>query len=165
MTHSSLEPAETRPPGTSAKRILVGLLAVITFAVAFSAATLRSYEDLNLLLFSAPAHIVPAGHDQQVRLLRTLVPAGSTIFYLMDNPEAWQLGLWQRSLYPDYRVYPINGLSELRAAPSGRLRREYGTRYVLSAGNPPLNPGFEWQLVLPAYPNAIPTTLGRLPLE
>jgi hypothetical protein len=40
----------------------------------------------------------------------------------MDQPEAWQFGLWQRSLYPDYVVLAVTGLPQLNADEFRKIR-------------------------------------------
>jgi hypothetical protein len=141
--------------GPATRRFLLGVVAALVLGVAFWAAGRRTIEDLPLIFVQAPRQIVPEGHVEQVKLVRRRLPKGSTIFYLMDQPEAWQLGLWQRSLYPDYAVLPVVGRDELR---TNRARIEF----VISAGTPPLDPGFEWQVPLPGYPNNVPAVLGKI---
>ena len=148
---------------SAASRLLTSVLAAFVFGVAMAAAVHRSVEDLTLIFGHAPYHIVPDGHYAQVKILKTIVPAGSTIFYIMDVPEAWQLGLWQRSLYPDYFVRPIYGSAQLQRTDHQRFREKKGVEYAISAGSPPINPGFQWQVALPAYPNGVPLVLGKLP--
>src|ERR1035438_5342437 len=142
MRDASVEPARVQSGWTGIRQLLASVLAAFAFGVALSAAAHRSIEDATLVFVSAPHHIVPDGHDAHVRLMKTVVPTGSTIFYIMDKPEAWQLGLWQRSLYPDYVVLPIQGLAQLHTARSRQLREENRIEYAISAGNPPMNPPF-----------------------
>ena len=137
------------------RRFLIGVLAAFVFGVAFYAAGKRSIEDRTLIFVHSPRRIVPEGHVEQVKIVKRRVLKGSTIFYLMDQPEYWQIGLWQRSLYPDYAVLPVVGREELR---TNRARIEF----VISAGTPPIDPGFEWQVPLPGYPNDVPVILGKL---
>jgi hypothetical protein len=134
---------------------LLGVVAALVLGVAFWAAGKRTIEDLTITFVQAPRKIVPEGHVDQVKIVRGRVRAGSTIFYLMDQPEAWQLGLWQRSLYPDYVVLPVVGREELRTHRASMV-------FVISAGTPPLDPGFEWQVPLPGYPNNVPAVLGKI---
>jgi len=146
-----------------ASRLLTRVLAAFVLGVAAAAAVHRSVEDATLVFIHAPHEIVPEGHKEQVKIVKAAVPAGSTLFYLMDVPEAWQLGLWQRSLYPAYIVQPAHGAAQLKEARRQALRDGKKVDFAISAGNPPLNPGFQWQAALPPYPNGIPATLGKLP--
>ncbi len=122
----------------------------------------RSAEDLTLVFVNAPHSIVPPGHVAQVAIFRKIVPKGSTVFYLTDQPEAWQFGLWQRSLYPDYVLLGVTGVAQLNANEFRKIRLDEHIDFALSAGNPPLNPGFDSPVLLPAYPNGIPEVLGKL---
>ncbi len=138
------------------------MLAAFVFGVAFFSMARRSAEDLRVVFVNAPRTIVPEGHTEQVTIFRKIVPKGSTVFYIMDQPEGWQFGLWQRSLYPDYVVLAVAGLTQLNTDESRKIRRDKGIDFALSAGNPPLDPGFDSPLLLPAYPGGIPVVLGRL---
>jgi hypothetical protein len=138
------------------------MLAAFVFGVVFFSMGRRSAEDLTLVFVNAPRSIVPEGHMAQVTIFRNIVPKGSTVFYLMDQPEAWQFGLWQRSLYPDYILLAVTGLAQLNEDGFREIRRDKHIDFALSAGNPPLNPGFDSPVVLPAYPNGIPVVLGKL---
>jgi len=139
-----------------------GMLAAFVFGVAFFSMGRRSAEDLRVVFVDAPRNIVPEGHVTQVKIFRNLVPKGSTVFYITDQPEGWQFGLWQRSLYPDYVVLPVTGTAELNGDRYRNVRLDRSIDFALSAGNPPLNPGFDSPVSLPAYPNGIPLVLGRL---
>ena len=144
------------------RRLGAGMLAAFVFGVAFFSMGRRSAEDLRLVFVDAPRSIVPAGHVAQVKIFRQAVPKGSTVFYIMDQPEGWQFGLWQRSLYPDYVLLPVTGTAELNADGFRKVRLDKGINFALSAGNPPLNPGFDSPVSLSAYPNGIPVVLGKL---
>jgi hypothetical protein len=165
MKDASAEPARVLSGWAASRRLLASAIAAFAFGVALSAAAHRSIEDATLVFVDAPHHIVPDGHNAQVRLVKTVVPAGSTIFYIMDKPEAWQLGLWQRSLYPDYVVLPIQGLAQLHTAVSRQLRERNRIEYAISAGKPPIDQPFQWQVALPSYPNVVPTVFGKLQPE
>ncbi len=144
------------------RRLAAGMLAAFVFGVAFSSMGRRSVEDLSLVFVNAPRNIVPEGHVAQVEIFRKVVPKGSTVFYIRDQPEGWQFGLWQRSLYPDYFVLPVTGVAELNADQSRQLRLDKGIDFALSAGNPPLGDALDSPVSLPAYPNGIPVVLGKL---
>lgn len=144
------------------RRLGAGMLAAFVFGVAFFSICQRSAEDLTLVFVDSPRNIVPEGHVAQVKIFRTIVPKGSTVYYIMGQQEGWQFGLWQRSLYPDYVVLPVIGLANLNADQSGKIRAEKHIDFALSAGDPPLNPGFDSPVSLPPYPNGIPVILGKL---
>lgn len=165
MRDVNAEQGSANYTGIELRRLFGGMLAAFVFGVVVSAAVHRSIEDATLVFVNAPHHIVPDGHTAQVKVVRTIVPRGSTVFYIMDRPEAWQIGLWQRSLYPEYVLLPIQGRAQLQTIESRRLRQENGIQYAISAGNPPIDPAFKWHLALSSYPNAIPTIVGKLPPE
>lgn len=144
------------------RRLGAGMLAAFVFGVAFFSIYQRSVEDLTLVFVDAPRNIVPEGHRAQVRIFRSIVPKGSTVYYIMDQQEAWQFGLWQRSLYPDYVVLPVTGLAELHADGFRKVQADKHIDFALSAGAHPLNPGFDSPLSLPPYPDGIPVILGKL---
>lgn len=137
-------------------------LAALVLGVACSAAGIRFVQDTTRVFVDAPRSIVPAGHVEQVAIVRKHVAAGSTILYLMDTLDAWQFGLWQRSLYPDYTVVAVVGMQEWKSPAIRALVQKEHVVFAVSAGNPPLNPDFGWQLALPAYPAGIPVILGKL---
>jgi hypothetical protein len=144
------------------RRLAAGILAAFVFGIAFFSMARRSVEDLTLVFVNAPRSIVPAGHVAQVAIFRKIVPKGSTVFYLMDQPEGWQFGLWQRSLYPDYVLLAVTGVAQLNADEFRKVRLDKGIHFALSAGSPPLNPGFDSPVSLPAYPGGIRIILGKL---
>ena len=138
---------------------------ILFLGVALVVAVQRSIKDATLVFVDAPRRIVPDGLAEQVKLFRSVVPPGSTILYITDEPEAWHLGLWQRSLYPDYKIVPIQGRSQLHAIQGKKRQGGFRVNYALSAGNPQIDPPFQWKQELPQYPNGITTILGRLPSE
>jgi len=163
-TQRTLSDASLEKTGSPALRIRLSLtysvLIVVLGSVLFSAVR-RSYEDLTLVFVHAPRRIVPEGHIAQVKLFRSWVPRGSSVLYVMTQPEHWQLGLWQRSLYPDYVVIPVYDAREVTAASVEALRLRHQARFALSAGNLPTVTGFAWHIRLPDYPSGIPILLGR----
>jgi hypothetical protein len=138
------------------------MAAAFVFGVTFIAMGQRSVQDLTLVFVDAPRHIVPEGHVTQVEVFKKRIPKGATVFYFMDTSEGWQVGLWQRSLYPDYVVLPVTVTAESRRDEARVLRERNQIDYALSAGRPPLDVGFDWQVLLPGYPNGIPIILGKL---
>ncbi len=143
-------------------RLAAGLLASVVFGAALYCAARRSVEDLTYIFRSAPRQIVPEGHDVQVQIVKRHVPQGETLFYFMDKPEAWQFGLWQRSLFPGYVLIPVRESAQIHSEMVRVLEARHHVRYALAAGSPPPNLSFSWKVPLPEYPNGIPTILGRL---
>ena len=146
---------------TDFRRRLAYSLAASVFALSLYITARRSFEDVGLIFLSAPLHIVPDGLEAQVKMVRDVVPRGSTLYFISDPAEPWLVGLWQRSLYPDYIVLPVQNFARREAEESRKLRTKDKVEYSISVGNPPANPGFQWRVELPAYPNALPAVLGR----
>jgi hypothetical protein len=139
------------------KRIIAGVLGTL-----FSLSVVHAYA-LRLEVLR-PVQFVPtlsAVHFQQVALIRRHVPAGSTILYLDQKVDPWELGLFRRTLYPDYTVVPAESDAEVIAArtssPSpGRPVRGIlvARRYQGQRGNPDL------LMALPEDSPGIPLELG-----
>lgn len=126
------------------------------------AAGLRSFADFTLVFRDAPRRIVPEGHDLQARIVRSRIPPGATILYVMAGQEAWQFGLWQRSLYPDYVLIPIRDFTAESAGQLKQLQAAHHIRFVLAAGTPPPAVPCGWMMTLPPYPHSVPITFGTL---
>ncbi len=139
-------------------------LAILIFLAALAAASRRSIADYTIVFKSSPLDIVPAGHWARIALVKSHVPPGP-ILYLTEKKEDWQRGLWQRTLYPDYPVVTAFGVNDLTSPRILKRRHDDNINYVVSAGDPPPNPGFEWRMDLPLYVNGIPMILGRLKPE
>lgn len=162
---SSTEVQTGGPPETPfhhLRRFGAGILALVVGVSALTAAARRSADDITLVFRDAPLQIVPEGHTAQVKIVRSYMPRGAKLLYLMDNPEAWQLGLWQRSLYPDYVVIPVREAVGLDSPEIERLRLRHHIRFALATGSASSSPIFVWRTELPEYPNGIPLVFGRL---
>ena len=144
-------------------RKFAAVLAVLLFTATAASALKRSWLDFDLILHWAPRRIVPPGHETQVWAFRQIVPPGSTVLFLMEQDEAWQIGLWQRSLYPDYLLLSEKSLAQMSSAAVQKLRSTKAFEYVLSQGARPLRAGLIEIRVLNPYPGSIPIILGRLP--
>jgi hypothetical protein len=72
------------------------------------------------------------------------------VLHLSAAPEYWYSRLWQRALYPRndaILVYPPWNQARLQ-----ELRRKYGARFAISAGDPPSDPGYLWKIDLGPLP-------------
>lgn len=145
-----------------AGRIAAAALACVVLGSSLHAAGLRSIADLTLIFDNAPLRIVPEGHVLQTRIVRSRIPPGDTILYVMPDQEAWQFGLWQRSLYPDYVLIPIRDFTPESAGALKRLQAAHHVRFVLAAGTPPPAVPCSWMMTLPPYPYSVPITFGLL---
>ena len=151
--------------GYTMRRLLVHALAVLTFGAAALSTARRSIEDWKIVFVDSPREIVPAGLNEQVNTVKSVVPAGSTVFYLMDKFDPWQLGLWQRAMYPDYMVLPAEGIESLNSRAFRTLRADRRIEFVISSGSPAPDPGFQAPLTLPSYVFGTSTILGKLRSE
>jgi hypothetical protein len=121
--------------------ILVALAAVVSGALAFRNEIPRA---------TSPAESVfsPAFREQ-LRIVENRVPAGAPVLHISAQPEPWFSRLWQRGLYPRNPIIVIQPWDYPRLA---ELRTKYATRFAVSAGKPPLDPGFAWKVDLGAVP-------------
>jgi hypothetical protein len=93
----------------------------------------------------------PSEMYAQIATLDRLMPPGAAIFYVMPELEAWKSRMWKRALYPRPVFYVFNA-RELHGAEYDRVRQKYRIRFALSAGRPPLDPGYAWRTELPKLP-------------
>jgi hypothetical protein len=142
------------------RSFLAHLCAAIVLTAGLYAAMVRANLD-RAFIYSATRNVYPAGHLRQVEIFKRLVPKGS-VFYIMDQPESWQAGLWRRSIYPDNPVILIYDPRLVHTPKMETLRNVRGVSYALCAGNPPPDPGFEWKIELPSYAGSVPMVLGKL---
>ena len=140
-------------------RLLANLFALIILGAGLYTAAARSYRERASLFTATPTY--PAGHLQQVNIVKSLLPKGA-VFYIMDQPEYWQAGLWRRSLYPDNPVIQVFDPSQIHTPQMEGARHKFHISYALAAGNPPPDPGFEWKIELPAFPGSVSLVLGKL---
>jgi hypothetical protein len=124
------------------------------------AGAVRSVRDRPFVYNSRVRHIYPDGYLGQVEVFKSLVPKGA-IFYIMDRPEYYVMGLWRRALYPDYSVIPVYDAALVQTTEYQDLANKLRISYVLCAGNPPPDPDLEWKTVLPSFPGSIPIVVGK----
>jgi hypothetical protein len=86
---------------------------------------------------------------EQVRLVKSRLPAGASVLYVSAQPEGWFSRLWQRALYPDYRTIVVQPWNFSKLA---ELRAKYNARFAISAGQPPHDLGFVWKVDLGVVP-------------
>ena len=141
--------------------VAASMLAAFVFGVAADSARNRSIAE-RIRLISSPRTNVPPELTKQLNVFRQLVPKGSTILYLQDEPDDWLIGLWQRSLYPDYIVIPV-------WAPQSEDERgvlakfaPYKVSYAVSAGNPPFTAWLDTQSPIPPCPSGYAAIVGKL---
>ena len=140
-------------------------IAVVSIAAAFMASTLyiaarKSVQDFTLVFHQASLRAVPEGLMTGVDMVKRRVPSRSLIVFYMSQPEKWEFGLWQRSLYPDYILIPVENRAFFRSAEFRKLRDRYGVRYALVAGPPP--PEVHNRILLPRYPGGNRISVAEL---
>jgi|HubBroStandDraft_1064217.scaffolds.fasta_scaffold00236_7 hypothetical protein len=140
---------------------LAHLCAIVVLGAGLYAAAVRAKLDHAFIYSDAVRSVYPAGHLRQVEIFKSTVPKGS-VFYIMDQPEFWQAGLWRRSLYPDNPVIQVYDPTLVHTSNMENLRDKLLISYALCAGNPPPDPGFEWKIELPSFPGSVPIVLGKL---
>jgi len=157
---------KVNPPKGPLKRldfrnILGHVCAIAVVGAGFYATGVRFVLDRPFIYSAGIRHVYPEGHLRQVEIFKSLVPKGY-VFYVMDQPEYRQAGLWRRSLYPDNPIILVYNPDLIHTQEYKSLRNKLLITYVLSAGNPPADPGLEWKVALPTYPGSIPLLVGKL---
>ncbi|HKF45277.1 MAG TPA: hypothetical protein VKG01_19450 [Thermoanaerobaculia bacterium] len=149
-----------------------GLLTLAAAAVLLAALGVgaRGFaSDARLAFGSAPSHAIPPEIQSRAAALRARIPPRESVLYVgnANPPDAWFSRLWQRAFYPTRLVIferekspvVLDLPADLPRPPKLEdLRKAYGIRYAISAGNPPLDPGFasrEEIPPVPGYPYAI----------
>ena len=136
--------------------------AVIVLLSSLFVGARRSIQDLTAIFRDAARGAVPNGLWTRVEFVKRRVPRGSLIVYYMDQPESWELGVWKRSLYPDYLVIPVAGPALLSSTEFQALRYRYHIQYVLLASDS-LPPGMiRDRVALPGYPGGPRLALAEL---
>lgn len=149
-----------RPLWTAFLLLLYLFGAVFTLSV-IRGAVRHAHQDVRVVFHDAPLNIVPPAHSWQVKIVKSRVPQGAVLFYIMQDPESWQSRLWERSLFPDNYVIFLDA-KQLNGPVYRQLRQEYLVRDAIFAGQaPPLN-AFNWTEALPSYPGSIPLVFGEL---
>ncbi len=85
----------------------------------------------------------------QVRAVEARLPPGAAVLHVSAQQEGWFSRLWQRALYPDHKTIVVQPWNMPRLA---EFRAKYATRFAISAGNPPLDPGYQWMVDLGPVP-------------
>lgn len=152
---------KTRKESLDFRNILGHLCAIAVVGSGLYATGVRINLDRPFIYSPGVRHVYAEGHLGQVKIFKSLVPKGY-VFYVMDHPEYWQAGLWRRSLYPDNPIILVYDPALIHTQEYENLRKKLLISYVLSAGNPPSDPGLEWKVALPDYPGSIPLLVGKL---
>jgi hypothetical protein len=126
---------------------------------------IRGGEEAVTLFRWAPHTTLEPTFLAQIDEFKARVPAHSTVVFVSDRSNGWQTGLWQRTLYATYDIYPdtARNPAEVQRAIQA-ISRQAPVHFVLSAGTPPPAIPGDWsEPLLPTPPGALPTVLVRLP--
>jgi hypothetical protein len=141
--------------------VIAGAAAALVMGSSLCVNLLSARLEYKIVFFDAPRHVLPPVHVAQVEAVRKVIPKGSVVIYYMEKPEIWQLGLWKRSLFPDYILLPVVGAAALDSPQMKAFRASHHVRYVLLAGAS--LPGVIDNIALPSVPpNGFPVSLARL---
>jgi hypothetical protein len=149
----------TRPPDAALAAYF--LAAVVLAAAAFTGIPSRFRE--TSIIFAAPQAVVPPEMNLAIRLMRANLPAQAPLFYVMDRPQPWLAGVWQRACYPNpvfFLDHP--GTADLDLPVNRQVRAKYNVRHALSVGDPPVLDRFLWYKMLPPVPGSLPAAYGEL---
>jgi hypothetical protein len=132
-------------------------------ALVFFAALRFGGRALSVGLISSfrnePASFFSPPFRRQLEIVTGVVPPGVALLHIFH--EFYLPRCWQRALYPRNPLEPVQppdfGPKSLR-----RIRERIGARYAISAGSPPMDPGFRWHRVLDPIPGTGETWFGEL---
>jgi hypothetical protein len=138
------------------KRVLAGVFATL-FVLSVAHAY---YVRVDFLRTRKFALALNPGHLQQVETVRRHVPPGSTILYVDDQEDAWNMGLFRRSLYPDYVLLPATSGQEIRARRQRNPRPDYPVRGAIVTRRYQGERDFTVGIPLPENSVGVPVDLG-----
>lgn len=149
--HALLTGLEAQPRWLSLVRLLPGIAAIVFLVVGlqYGAASFLNTA-VSVFLYSPKSSIGPE-LSQYVSKVRQTIPPGAPILYVGAEPEYWFSRLWQRAFYPN-SVFVMLGPEGLRSPAFHAVRTRHRIRYAVSAGAPPLDPGYKWHASWPALP-------------
>jgi hypothetical protein len=156
----STDPMSTRPTDAA---LAANVLAVLVLAAAAFAGIPAILNLTSITFGAAPHDVVPPEMDAAVRLMRANLPPDVPLFYILDRPQPWLAGVWQRAAYPNpvfFLDHP--GAADLDLPVNRRLRAKYNVRHALSVGDPPVLDRFAWYKMLPPVPGSFPAAYGEL---
>lgn len=140
----------------------VRLIAAHVALALIAGSMLRAYlvtgfEHVKTVYIWAPTSVVPRSFVRQVRNVQDTLPRRAALVYVEQKFDAWQFGLWKRTLYPENMLVHATSQRDLLL-----LKREDAFRYVLIAGPPPTWVGFQPLASFPGSPGGQPVILGAL---
>lgn len=146
-------------PGRSSPRAGRSLATVLVAAqIAATAIAIR--DSAPAAYWRHPSPVIPAEQRRDIRFIRGRIPDDEPLLFVSDGSSRWIPRTWERALSPEPVAFVLEkdlGRTEVI------LRRRFGIRWAISAGNPPADPGFSghWQLE-PLPGSAAQYWFGRL---
>jgi len=142
---------------TSAK-----LLAVALYLSLIAAAFIPAVDQYHTAILYGPTSLFDQPLKTREAVVRQLVPKGSVILFLFTKEIPWELGLWERILYPDYEVTPVQTSPANARANARRYRSARSAGYALCADSLCSEIGLDWSKPLPPDPSIPGLVLGQL---
>lgn len=139
---------EAQTPGQR----FITLCAGIVLAAGLLSGGVQFANDTRVAFLWAHQEQIPPVLDQQLAAIRRVAPEGSRFIWVNRTPEHWFSRIWQRLLYPD-PLFIVENESDLDTT-FVRWVDEYDIRFVFSAGDPPIDPGFAWRVRMSPPPGA-----------
>jgi hypothetical protein len=129
------------------------VLAARTLSVLVAGAALlcavRAFRWQLPVLKSPASSVFSPEFRAQVRAVEARLPPGASVLHVCAQQEGWFSRLWQRALYPNHRTIVVQPWDVPRL---GEFRAKYGARFAISAGKPPIDPGYLWMVDLGRIP-------------
>lgn len=111
-------------------------------------------KEIRIVFRNAPLRMISPELGSVVRSINERMPPQVPLLYFDSKGEYWNSRLWQKAFSPR-RVFLLYHDAWGPTWPSAdALDRTFSTRWALSAGNPPEDPGFAWHTVLPRIPGS-----------
>jgi hypothetical protein len=120
-----------------------GPAVILLVAAQIAAAAIGLRESAPRIFPERPPLVIPAEQSRDIRFIRGWIPDDEPLLYLSDGSDPWTPRTWERAMSPEPVVFVVTG--NLRRAVS-ILRRRFRIRWALSAGAPPMDPGFVWRV-------------------
>jgi hypothetical protein len=129
--------------------VLAARILSVLVAVASLLCGVRAFRRQMPVLMSPAPSVFSPEFRAQVRAVEARLPPGAPVLHVCAQQEGWFSRLWQRALYPDHRTIVVQPWDVPRL---GELRAKYSARFVISAGRPPVDPGYLWKVDLGPVP-------------
>jgi hypothetical protein len=131
--------------------------AAVLLAAAVATGVPVLFREARAALLGASPRTITTELAGQVLAIRSRLPRDAPLLYFDGPGDYWTSRLWKRAFYP-HPVFLLHHGSWGDVWPSrAELEKKFGTRWALSAGNPPEDPGFVWRETYPPVPGSATT--------